>query len=245
MKTLKILFGLGLLIIITACKTSGADTEKQDSDTDAFLKQVFDEKEVILVNQIIRYYDNFVLSKTDQNKSIEDAYLEFATVNVTLAEKEGNLALLAPSREERIAFFDTLDKDVLSNIFQITDTIYWYSSGVVVEADYYPYQFSTGSLKYLDFMKTLSTRNDFFSSYHNGIENFGDIPPSVYGNIFRAYNNENDSPEHVKKFNEAFDFSKKEDRFAFIVPFLISLDNNNLHSKFHKGMHLYPVIEFR
>jgi hypothetical protein len=237
MKTLKILFGLGLLIIITACKTSGADT-------DAFLKQVFDEKEVILVNQIIRYYDNFVLNKTDQNKSIEDAYLEFATKNVTLAEKEGNLDLLAPSREERVAFFDTLDKDVLSNIFRITDTIYWYSSPkVVVEAEYYPYQFLTGSLKYLDFIKALSTRNDFYSYYHNGLKATGDISPTIYGSILMQYNNE--YPEHVKKFNEAFDFSKKEDRFAFIVPFLISMDNNHHHPKSHKGMHLYPVSEFR
>ena len=205
MKTLKVLFGFVLLNIITACSAS---------DPDAVLKQVFNEKEVILVNQIISYYDNYVLSKTDENKSIKDAYQAFMSKNALSALKAGDLTIFATSRKELTALFETLDNDVFSNLFNIDEN--------------YPYQVQIIYPKYLEFMKVLSTRNDFYFSYYNKFEAVGDISPSIYSDIFSMY----DEHPEGKKYSETFDFSKKEDRFSFIIPFLVTHENTN-----HEGMY--------
>ena len=233
MKYLKIFFGSVLLILITACSTSGSDSA-QTSDPDAFLKKSFDEKDMVLVNQVIDYYDNFVLSKTGQKKSIKDAYQEFVTENAPLSEKQGSLSNFIPSRENRLAFFETLDKDVLSKFFHIRDTLFWHSKEGFVEAEYYPYQFSSTNTKYLNFIKSLSTRNEFYSSYNEEIELFYGFSPAVFATIIKTYSN-----EHEKKFSEAFNFSKKEDRFVFIATFLFTDNLSDEHnSMFRKRMTL-------
>ena len=211
MNILKILFGFALLNLITTCNTS---------DPDAVLKQVFNEKEMILVNQIISNYDNYVLSKTDKNKPVKDAYQEFLKENGPLAEKKGDISVFFPTGEERVAFFETLNKDVLSDLFDIKDSIYWYSSGVFIEVEYKPYyQLDIIYHRYLEFLKILSTRNDFYSSYYDKYEKIGDISPTIYYDILFAYDNEH---LEYKKYNETFDFSRKEDRLAFIIPFLVT-----------------------
>jgi len=209
MKTLKILFGL-LLLSITAC-TSGNEVEKQASDADAVLKQAFDEKEIVLINQIISYCDDYVLSKTDKNKSIKDAYQEFLTVNGPLAIEAGD----GISFPLDVAFFETLDKDVLAKLFEVTDTLYrWIPERGIVKAEYSPYQLEVNlTHKYSDFLKILSTRNDFYSSYYKGFNVAGGISPSMYSKILDAFSKESE-------YKETFDFSRKEDRFAFIVPFI-------------------------
>ena len=227
MKHLKILFGSALLIIITACSTSGNDSA-QSSDPDAVLKQAFDEQEMVIINEVISYYDNFVLSKTDQNKSIKDAYQEFLTVNGPLAEIKGDLSIFCLSNKERAAFLETLDKNVLLSLLHINDTVYWYSfERELIETEYQPYYvLDVVNHKYSPFLKVLSARNDFYSSYSEEFEICGCIAPSTYGDIFHAFDN-----EHLEymKYSETFDFSRKEDRLAFIIPFLTT--NENLYRK--------------
>ncbi len=210
MKTLRMTIGIAVLNVVIACNTSNSDV---------VLNQVFDGKELALVNEIINYYDNYVLSKIDQSMPIKDAYQVFITKNAPLVLK-GEDALV-PSREERVAFFDTLDEDALSNIFYVRDTIYLYSSGKFVESVCYPYMFQLRSPKYLNLIKILSERNDFYLAYYDKVELMGDISTNVNTLILVSYYKDN--PDR-KQYNEAFDFSKKEDRFAFIVPFLFIND---------------------
>ena len=234
MKTLILLFGSALMILLTACNTT--DNAGQTSDTDATFKTVFDEKEVALINQVINYYDNFILSKTDKKKPIKDAYLDFITENASLVEILGDLSLFTPLREDNVAFFNTLDRDVLSNLFRISDTIYWYSSGNLIEEEFIPFQqFDINFPRYFDFMKILSTRNDFYTDYFNFVDAIGDLPSAAFA--ISVYSN-NDYFER-KKYNEAFNFSKKEDRFAFIVPFLFnSYLSDESNTKIHNKMEL-------
>jgi len=228
MNTLKIIFELALFNIITACNTS---------DPDAVLKQVFNEKEMILVNQIISNYDNYVLSKTNKDKPVKDAYQEFLTENGRLAEKKGDLTIFFPTGEERIAFLEALDKDVLANLFHISDTIYWYANHVFIEAEYKPYyQLDIPYHKYLDFLKILSTRNDFYFFYYDHYEKIGDFGPTIYSDIILAYDKEH---LEYRKYKETFDFSRKEDRFAFIIPFLVT---NEIITR--EGMYPYLYDSF-
>jgi len=229
MRILKATFGLVLLNIITACNTS---------DPDAVLKQAFDEKEVILINQIISYYDNYVLSKMGKNKLIKDAYQEFLTENGPSAEKKGDMSIFCLVGEERIAFLETLDRDVLANLFDISDTIYWYANRVFIETEYKPYyQLDVIYHRYLDFLKLLSARNDFYYSYCESLELCGDISPTTYGDILFAFDNEH--LEHRRKYNETFDFSRKEDRLAFIIPFFVI---NEMITR--EGMYPYSYDSF-
>jgi hypothetical protein len=198
--------GIAVLNVLIACSTPNPDV---------VLNQVFDKKELALVNEIINYYDNYVLSKTDQRMPIKDAYQAFIAKNAPLALKGENA--LVPSREERVSFFNTLDKKALSNIFYVRDTIYLSSSGKFVESVYHPYMFQLRDPKYLNLMKILSERNDFYLAYCDKVELMGDISTGVNALIIVSYYKDNPAR---KQYSEAFDFSKKEDRFAFIVPFL-------------------------
>ena len=228
MNIFKIIFGVALLNIITACNTSNPD---------AVLKQIFNEKEMILVNQIISNYDNYVLSKTKKDKPVKDAYQEFLTENGRSAMKKGDLTIFFPTGEERVAFFETLDKDVLSDLFEIKDSIYWYSSGVFIESEHKPYyQLDIPYHKYLDFLKILSTRNDFYFFYYDHYEKIGDFGPTIYADIILAYDKEH---LEYRKYKETFDFSRKEDRFAFIIPFLVT---NEIITR--EGMYPYLYDSF-
>jgi|GEM_PF-7123030 len=228
MNILKVIFVLALLNILTTCHTP---------DPDAVLKQAFNEKEVILLNQIISHYDNYVLSKMGKNKTIKDAYREFLTENGPSAEKKGDLSIFCLVGEERIAFLETLDKDVLANLFHTSDTIYWYANRVFIEAEYKPYyQLNVIYHRYLDFLKILSSRNDFYSSYCENFELCGAITPTTYGDILFAFDKERLKD---KKYSETFDFSRKEDRLAFIIPFL---DINEMITR--EGMYPYLYDSF-
>jgi uncharacterized protein YfbU (UPF0304 family) len=199
-----------LLAILTAC-----------SSPDAVLQQVFDDKEMVMVNQVIDYYDDYVWSKTDRSLPIEQAYRQFMNKNCLLAVNE-EIWSFSPSKEERVRFFDTVDMKMLSGFYHVRDTFYLYSRQTkeVVQAVYCPYSFDlVADGKYLELLKFLSSRSKFYAAYYDATNGVGDISPNTYEVIFKSYPENN--PEGIYLTYKAdFDFSKKEERFVCIVPFL-------------------------
>lgn len=177
---------------------------------DNTLKKVFNADELITVNKIIDFYDNFVLSNTSKNLKIEDAYRQFLSKNCPLVEKSGDMSLLLPDEKEKLDFFSTLDRKALEEIYRITDTLKYYNrfKKEFVKV-YQPYSFSLNTQgKYYDLLKLLAKRNEYFKEYLNSIDLAGDLSPSNYRAILHGYKN--------------IDFSKKEERLVLIVNLLNS-----------------------
>jgi len=175
---------------------------------DNTLKKVFNADELITVNKIIDFYDNFVLSKTSENLKIEDAYRQFLDNNCPLVEKSGDLSCLLPDVKEKLDFYSTLDKKNLEEIYAIADTVKYYNRAKgEFEKVYQPYSFMFNTQgKYYDLLKLLSKRNKYFKEYLESIDFVGDLSPSNYMAILDGYRNIN--------------FNKKEERLVLIVNLL-------------------------
>ncbi len=175
---------------------------------DDILGKVFTEKELVTIDKIIQFYDQFVLSETNHLMPIEKAYVEFFGSAKLIIKNSEDLHLLAPSRNERINFYKTLDECSLSEIFTVDDTLKVRFRGSKEEHSLYsPYSFTLNlSGKYVIFLKELSTTNHFFKAYYESIEICGDICPTNYSLILSDY--------------KEVDFSKKEQRLVIIISFL-------------------------
>ena len=176
------------------------------------LADVFSNSELIEVNKIIKFYDDFVVSKTNDHESIEKAYMDF--FDKKLDVDQINIDSLRPSFKERISLYKKLDPNVLSEFFQITDSV-WYYKGqppmqrIKVQV---PYSFILNNHgKYMLLLENLSKRNDFLKNYYESAARVGDLGPSNYSAI-------------LKNFNK-FDFSKKEERLIVIIN-LLHYQNN-------------------
>lgn len=193
---------IGLIFLV------GATILYSFKSPDNTLKKVFNADQLITVNKIIDFYDNFVLSKTSENLKIEDAYRQFLDNNCPLVEKSGDMSRQLPDEKEKLDFYSTLDRKALEEIYGITDTVKYYNrfKKEFVKV-YQPYSFVLNTQgKYYDLLKLLAKRNEYFKEYLNSIEVAGDLSPSNYIAILHGYKN--------------IDFSKKEERLVLIVNLL-------------------------
>jgi hypothetical protein len=102
----------------------------------------------------------------------------------------------------------TLDRDILSEIYDIRDTLTIRFRGDNEPRKVYsPYSFDLNLHgKYYDFLKELSLRNEFFKSYYESTQVTGGIGPTLYAKILHE--------------NSEIDFSQREERLVVIISFL-------------------------
>ncbi len=176
--------------------------------SDEILTKVFSQTELKTIEKVIKYYDDYVILQTDTQLSIDKAYNTFFDKKTSLVIEASDFNLLLPDKNDRINFYHTLDKVVLSEIYDINDTLTVHFRGENEPRKIYsPYSFDLNyNGKYVTFLKELSSRNDFFKKYYESILVAGDISPVNYAMILHDYNK--------------IDFSKKEERLVLIVNLL-------------------------
>jgi hypothetical protein len=172
------------------------------------LTQVFNQTDLQTIDKIIEYYDAFVISQTSNLLSVDKAYIEFFEKNNSILKQADGIYKLRPKQDQLLDFYKTLDKNVLSEFYNIKDTLTIHFRGENnFRKVYSPFSFDlnlTG--KYFDLLKELSSRNDFFKKYFENIQNAGDISPVNYAMILLDYNK--------------IDFSKKDERLVVIINLL-------------------------
>jgi hypothetical protein len=149
-----------------------------------------------------------VLSQTSNQLTIDKAYTAyFEKINSSI-EKASDLDQFLPTIDNRIDFYQTLDRDILSEIYDIRDTLTIRFRGDNEPRKVYrPYSFDLNLHgKYYDFLKELSLRNEFFKSYYESTQVTGGIGPTLYANILHE--------------NSEIDFSQREERLVVIISFL-------------------------
>lgn len=194
---MKIIFFVILFGIFSGCVNRGD-----------VLHESFTENELQTVNKLIDFYDEFILSKNNNNLNLAEAYRHYLNATVPNVIETGDLAPLLPAPNERIHFFETLDSVALSEIFNITDTVKIKSEkSRKLEKVYSPFSFSlnyTG--KIIDFLSRLSNRNSFYKEFYEDVMSAGDISPISLSMMLKEYSE--------------IDFAKKEERFVFIIVML-------------------------
>lgn len=176
--------------------------------SDEPLHNVFNRSELKTIEKIIGYYDNYVISATGKSLPVEKAYLAFFDQRAPLVKEPADFNLFLPGKDNRISFFQTLNKSALSEIYNIKDTLAIRLKGVdEVRKVYRPYSFSLNvEGKYMGVLKELSRTNEFFRNYYQLVETCGDIGPANYDLILRNY--------------KKIDFSKDEERLVVIIHLL-------------------------
>jgi len=178
---------------------------KNPDDT---LSKVFNQTDLKTIEIIIKYYDAFVISQTENQLPIDKAYIAFLDKTTPLVNEAVGVNVFLPDKNERITFYRTLDKGALSEIYDIRDTLTIHFRGEgKARKIYSPYTFSLNfDGKYVTFLKELSLRNDFYKDYYETVQVSGDIGPTNYARILSDY--------------KKIDFSKKEERLVFIINLL-------------------------
>ncbi len=196
-KLLNYIFCLIFLGQLISCKKS-----------DDLLTNHFNKSEINTIEKIIQYFDDYVISQTGNQLTIDKAYTAYLEKIKSSVEKSSDLDLFLPAIDDRIDFYETLDKNILSEIYDIRDTLTIHFRGENEPRKCYsPYSFNLNLQgKYFDFLKDLSYKNDFFKSYYETIQVAGDISPTSYSKILN---------EHSE-----IDFDNREERLIVIISLL-------------------------
>ena len=168
----------------------------------------FNKSQRKFANELIAYYDDFVLSKTDKDIALGDAYVKFLDKTVPDMIEHGNLSYLIPGYEQRDKFLKSLPREDLLEFYYIQDSTYIYNRAEKkMERKYIPFQLGLNTKgKYFYFLELLSDEKEFFKLYYENIAELGTISPSTYALILRDY--------------AKIDFNNKNERLVFIVHFL-------------------------
>ena len=176
--------------------------------SDDLLTTYFNKSEIKTIEKLIQYFDDYVITQTSNQLTIDKAYIAYFEKIKPSIEEATDFNMFLPSIDDRILFYKTLDKNILSEIYDIRDTLTIRSRGENEPRKVYsPYSFDLNLHgKYSDFLKELSLRNDFFKSYYETIQVAGDIAPTLYAKILHE--------------NSEIDFDNREERLVVIISLL-------------------------
>ena len=218
MKTVRLLkMLLGVSILNFALLSCGVG--------DKNLKTVFSSNEVKNLDKLVAFFDSYVLAHTGNTKDIKQAYFRFLEENLPVVKESGDWNAILPANEERIAFYETLDREVLGEIFHIRDSVTVHYPGKAEPVTKYsPWYFTLNyEGRFVRFLEALSRENPFYKRFYEQVMTCGDICPSNYAQIMSAY--------------AEIDFNSREQRLALIVSLLrinpimkVSQDQNDLQS---------------
>ncbi len=176
------------------------------------LNKVFNSNQLITINKIIDFYDNFVIKQTGKNLLIDKAYVDFLSNTCPVAIERGDFNILLPGRKERLQFYKSLDKEALKEIYIINDTAKLCNGNKLTLNVCQPFSFDLNMHgRYFKLLKILSKRNDFFKSYFELIKKSGGLNPQSYSHILKSF--------------QKIDFTKKEERLVLIINLMNTQEN--------------------
>ena len=168
---------------------------------DVVLSKVFDQQEMIEVDRIIQYYDNFIQAQTDnKGENLSHEYQTFLQLNTILAQEGNDMDVLRPSLNAQIALFSTMESSFVEEIFQLkafNDHI-----GVHVEDSNPPLHINPNG-KFVNYIQELAKVKPLFAPCAKELSEKGDVGTQCYQTLLTNY------PQ--------INFNSKDERFAFIV----------------------------
>ncbi|MBP1645439.1 MAG: hypothetical protein H6Q16_1014 [Bacteroidetes bacterium] len=168
------------------------------------INQVFNEREANNINRIIDFYDVYILSYYKDSIPIDKAYKQFISYATPIAENEGDLSLFIPPDSLLIPFINSLDKEAMSEICALSDSVKFYGIDTVLKVPY-NFSFRYRSKFVQEYLKKLSSRNKILNDYYDSFIKAGDISPVTYYFLMFEY--------------DIINFNDRDERFAFIAAF--------------------------
>lgn len=175
------------------------------------LNAVFTENELKEINTIIHFYDEFVKTKTKQDRPIHKRYELFLERYCQKALKENRIDFLFPEYHKRIMLYDSLKVNAISNLIQVKDSVECLDQTGSIYKIHRPYtvQLSFNG-KFLDFLKELSSKNKYYDKIRKQVSEAYTISPSTTAMLLTEYKNIN--------------FKRKDERLVFILSMLYLAD---------------------
>jgi len=192
-----ILYGTVFNFLLTNC-TPGVQS----------MRKIFTGEEIATLDSLIGFFDHYVQARSGNTPDIETTYLRFLEEHLPVVKESGDWNAILPPVEERIAYYETLNREVLSEIFHIRDSVTVRYPGkaesVMIHS---PWHFTLNfEGRFVRFLEALSRENPFFQRFYDQVMVCGDICPTNYAQIMSNY------PE--------IDFGSKEQRLALAVSLL-------------------------
>lgn len=196
-------FSSKILLVIALTYSLVACNKKETT-----LTTHFNESELQTIDSILTFFDQFVLSQTNEQLKIGDAYLAYFEQIKPNIEQADDFIDFIPPIEKRISLYESLNQNNLKAFFHIQDTMFIRPSLEEPPFKMYsPYTFKLNVHgNYMAFLKDLSQRNDFLNTFYMNIYNSGEMSPANYAKIRNDFNQ--------------VDFNKKDEKLAIVIALL-------------------------
>jgi hypothetical protein len=164
----------------------------------------FSTSEITTINEIINYYDNWIVSRTGE-QNISKAYIKFLEKTQLKVLKENNTQYLLPKKKEVKQFLSTLELENLEEIYLVKDYYLNYNQEkLVFDTITSPYSLQINyPSKFISFLEDLKEKEKKFRPYYNYVDSEANIGPAAFAEIILGY----------KEIN----FKKRDERLVFIV----------------------------
>lgn len=192
-----ILYGTVFNFLLTNC-TPGVQS----------MRKIFTGEEIATLDSLIGFFDHYVQARSVNIPDIQKAYLRFLEEHLPVVKESGDWNAILPPHEERFAFYETLDPEVLGEIFHVSDSVTVHYPGEAASVTMHsPWHFTLNyEGKFVRFLEELGRENRFFQRFYDQVMICGDICPTIYDQIMNHY--------------AEIDFGSKDQRLALIVSLL-------------------------
>ncbi len=139
---------------------------------------------------IVAFQDSIVHANTPGINTIDQAYLYYLDSVCPLILENGDFSLSGINAEIREKLFESLQENELAEIFQVGDSLEYFSMDVKRRVKkYFPY-YVTMNMKgqFAGLLKSLSDTDPFMNKYYSSMLESGDISPACFGMVLRDYN---------------------------------------------------------
>ena len=172
------------------------------------MRKIFSGEEITTLDSLIDFFDRYVQARTGNTPDIETTYLRFLEEHLPVVKESGDWNAILPPHEERFAFYETLDPEVLGEIFHVSDSVTVHYPGEAASVTMHsPWHFTLNyEGKFVRFLEELGRENRFFQRFYDQVMICGDICPTIYDQIMNHY--------------AEIDFRSKDQRLALIVSLL-------------------------
>jgi hypothetical protein len=173
-------------------------------DEKSLIEKHFNSSEIITINKIINYYDNWIISETGE-QNISSAYLQFLEKVQPKVLKENTTEYLLPDKENVRKFLATLELKNLDKIYLIEDYhLSFDQNKSAFDTIASPYSLRINYPgKFISFLNDLKTKKKFFRPYFEYIDLEAHIGPAAFAEIILGY--------------EEINFKKRDERLVFII----------------------------
>lgn len=189
-----------LLFVLTISSMSCSDRRTTELKNDIQVCKTFPQEDVILLEEMVSFFDNAISNITDQNINIDQAYVDYfekVSANESYIELYDEIALHS-SDESKIMLKNLIDNDLFSDIYKYSyyhDPLSYDTLAMILDINL--------SGKYMSLIKKIGDKRIFYDEYVQTLLTCGGIAP---GNI-----------EQLMGFTEDVDFNYEMDRLLYAI----------------------------